>query len=132
VPCPATPWRHPEDRKAFEVRWSAKKKRGVTKVYYFYACSVCEPKTQVFLNDWTPGDGYTIPGAEADGWQPKVTRERKMELLAELGLEPVPLSPPTHLPGPNGYTPLLPGPQAPAYAPVRKKNKRPRVRRRRS
>jgi hypothetical protein len=118
VPCPAERWRHPEDRVAFEVRWSAKRKSGLIQVYHFYACSVCEPKTQVFLNDWNEGDGFTVVEAEAAGYRPKVTKERKAELLQELGLKQVQQPWPPHQPPPPGFPP-------PAYMPAPPRKRKP-------
>ena len=106
VPCPAMRWRHPRARKAFEVKWSSKRARGEIRVYYYFACSECEPKTQVFLNDWVPNAGWTIPQAEAEGFVPKCNDERRAELLAEMGLtQQNPLPPP---PPPNWRPPVPP------------------------
>jgi hypothetical protein len=113
-------WRHPEDRVAIEVRWSAKKRGGKTHVYYYFSCSVCEPKAQVFLNDWTESDGLTVVQAEAEGYRPKVAAERKAELLAELGLRSVPQIQNYPMPG------RLPAPAPIAALPP------PRTRKRRS
>jgi len=115
VPCPATRWRHPEDRLAFEVRWSARVRRGEVVVCFFFDCSSCTPNTRVFLNDWREQDGFTIPEAEAEGYRPKCTAERKAELLRELGLQQIVvpgmpwapgMPPPPHMPAPARYAPI--------------------------
>lgn len=117
VPCPAMLWRHPRSRRAFEVKWSVKRNR----VHYYYACGECEPKCQVFLNDWTEKDGWTLPEAEAAGFEPKCTDERRLELLEELGLQQAtPQVPPL----PPDWRPT--GPLPYVSVPLRKKKKKPK------
>jgi len=117
VPCPAMRWRHPRVRRAFEVKWSSKRRDGETKVCFYFACSECEPKCQVFLNDWAEHSGWTIPEAEAEGFVPKCTDERKVELLAELGLTMA--APPPPPPPPNWRPPMPPH----RYGPIPKTTK---------
>ena len=109
------PWRHPRVRRAFEVRWSQKQGRhGEEKLSFFYSCSECEPRCQVFLNDWTEDDGWTIPECEAQGFHPKCTDQRRDELLKELGVK---MAAPMLPPPPPNWRPPVP----PAYVPVMKK-----------
>lgn len=127
VPCPATPWRHPEERRAFEVRWSTKVKRGDRRVYFFFTCTCCTPNSTIFLNDWTENSGFTLVEAEAAGFRPKVNRERREELLKELGLRQI-AGPQQIPPVPAPWPPMHPLPRVPqvppGYAPYKKPSKK--------
>ncbi len=122
IPCPAGRWRHPEDPVALEVRWTKKEATG--DVSFYLVCSSCEPATRAFLKDWSASDGYTLPEAELAGFRPKVTKERRAEMLEELGLKqvaPSPIRP--GWPAPPG--PPIPGPP-PAYLPTPPKKHKPK------
>lgn len=118
VPCPAARWRHPDDMIAVEVRWTAKLKQGERRVYYYFRCPECQPACQVFLNDWDDHCGLTLVEAEAEGYRPKVSRDRRAELLKELGLQQV-AGPSLQPPGPWAHPrpPAAPFP-GPHYAPI--------------
>jgi hypothetical protein len=116
IPCPAMLWRHPEDRNAYEIWRSEKIKNGQLRVYYYYRCGACDPVGQYFLNDWSDSSGYTIVEAEAAGFKPKVSPERKADLLKELGLQQMTPPPPLHPAGPWPMPAPLPPPH---YVPRR-------------
>jgi len=93
VPCPVGEWNHPSVRIAIEVKYSLftktdkKHKQKVT--YYWFRCGFCG--VRVFLHAWRKTNGMTVVEAEQRGFAlPELSEERRIELLAELGLKPVP------------------------------------------
>lgn len=111
VPCPVGEWNHPSVRIAIEVKYSLftktdkKHKQKVT--YYWFRCGFCG--VRVFLHAWRKTAGMTIVEAEQRGYAlPELSEERRIELLAELGLKPVPPQPPSQSPGQPPWNPYQP------------------------
>ena len=97
VPCPVGEWSHPSVRIGIEIKYSLftknEKKHKQKVTYYWFRCGFCG--VRVFLHAWRRTSGMTVVEAEQRGFVlPELTEERRIELLAELGLKPVPLQQP--------------------------------------
>jgi len=91
VPCPVGEWNHPSLRIAIEVKYSlftkTEKKHKQKVTYYWFRCGFCG--VRVFLHAWRKTNGMTVVEAEQRGFAlPELSEERRIELLAELGLKP--------------------------------------------
>lgn len=89
MPCPVGLYSHPDNRTSCEIKWSTKKRRnGRLGTAYYYSCAYCGTRTFVNDDDWRPTWGMTILEVEEEGYAlPKMSVDRKDELLAEFGLK---------------------------------------------